>query len=134
MCYLPNVENLGSYVLVTVMRSPLVRCLVVLVALALANGNAHAAIHLGAAHSKPCPEEHADHGRGTSPDHQHRPDKGFACCCDCLGCRSAAYLPLGLGTPPVEFASQIHYDALLAPLSGRTLLPEPDPPRPSTLS
>jgi hypothetical protein len=116
------------------MRSPLVSCLVVLMSLALANGNAHAAIHLGAAHSEPCPEKHAHHDGGTSPHHQHQPDKGFACCCDCLGCSSAAYLPLGLSATPAEFESQILYDALVASLSRRALLPEPDPPRPSTLS
>ena len=116
------------------MRSPFVRCLVVLVSLALANGNAHAALHLGAAHSEPCPEEHAHRDGRASPHHQHRPDKGFACCCDCLGCSSTAYLPLDLSTTPAEFESLIVYDALVASLSGRALLPEPDPPRPGTLS
>ena len=116
------------------MRSPLIRCLVLLISLALANGNAHAAIHLGAAHSEPCPEENADHDGRTSPHHQHPSNKGFACCCDCLGCSSAAYLPLSLSTTLAEFESQILYDALVTSLSGRTLLPEPDPPRPSTLS
>jgi hypothetical protein len=129
-----NLETLGSYVLVAAMRFPLVRCLVVVLSLALANGNAHAALHSGAAHSEPCPEEHVDHGGRTSPYHQHQHEKGFACCCDCLGCSSAAYLPPGLSTTPVGFESQILYNELVASLSGRTLLPEPDPPRPSTLS
>jgi hypothetical protein len=121
-------------VLVAVMRFALVRCLVVLLSLALANGNAHAALHLGAAHSEPCPEEHADHDGRASPHHQHQPDKGFACCCDCLGCTSAAYLPPVRGATPAEFASKILYDAFTTSLSGRVLLPEPDPPRPGTLS
>lgn len=120
--------------LVAVMRFSLVRCLVVLLSLALANGNAHAALHFGAAHSEPCPEEHADHDGRTSPHHQHQRDNGFACCCDCLGCSSAAYLPPGLSSTPAELASQIHYDAFTTSLSGRVLLPEPDPPRPGTLS
>ena len=120
--------------LATVARSLLVRCLVVVLSLALVNGNAHTALHLGVAHSEPCPEEHAHHGGHTSADHQHQSDKGFARCCDCLGCSSVAQLPLGLGIAPVEFASQIRFDALAASLSTRAVLPEPDPPRPGTPS
>jgi hypothetical protein len=113
------------------MRSPFVRFLVVLLALALANGNAHAALHLGAAHSEPCPEERAHHDGRASPHHQHQPDKDSACCCDCLGCSAAAYLPSGPSTNPEGFASQINYGAFAASLSGRMLLPEPEPPEPA---
>ena len=120
--------------LVTVKRSLLLRCLVVLLSLALASGNAHAALHLGDAHAEPCPEEHAHHSGQTSPHHQHQHDKGLACCCDCLGCSSAVYLPPGLSITPAELPAKIHYDALTASLSGRTLLPEPDPPRRGPLS
>ena len=116
------------------MRSPLIRCLALLISVALANGNAHAAIHLGAAHSEPCPEEHPDHDGATSPHHQHPSNKGSACCCDCLGCSSVAQLPLSLGIAPVEFASQIRFDASAASLSSRAVPPEPDPPRPGTPS
>ena len=73
-------------------RSLILRCLVVLLSIALASGNAHAALHLDAAHSEPCPEEHAHHHGETAPRHQHQHDKKMACCCDCLGCTSAAYL------------------------------------------
>ena len=116
------------------MRSSWISPLVILLSLALLNGNAHAALHLGAAHSEPCPEEHEHHGGHTSPDHQHQSDKGFACCCDCLGCSSIAQLPLSLGIVRVEFASQIRFDALTASLSSREVTPEPGPPRPSTPS
>ena len=115
-------------------RSLLLRCLVVLLSLALASGNAHATLHLGDAHSEPCPEEHAHHTGKTLPHHQHQHDKGLACCCDCLGCSSTVYLPPELSITPAELPAKIHYDALAASLSGRTLLPEPDPPRPGTLS
>jgi hypothetical protein len=117
-----------------VKRSLFLRCLVVLLSLALASGNAHAALHLGDAHSEPCPEEHAHHTGKPLPKHQHRHDKRLACCCDCLGCSSAAYLPPELSMTPAEVPAKIHYDALTAFLPGRTLLPEPDPPRPGTLS
>jgi hypothetical protein len=124
-------QTLRSYVLVTVKRSPLLRCLVVLVSLALASGNAHAALHLDAAHAEPCPEEHAHHHGKTEPQHQH--DKKMACCCDCLGCTSAAYLAPELSSVPAELSARVHYDALALLLSGRALLPEPDPPRPGLL-
>jgi hypothetical protein len=119
-------------VLVTVKRSLLLRCLIVLLFVALTNGNAHAALHLGAAHAEPCPEEHAHHTGKTVPHHHHQ-HEGLACCCECLGCSSAVYLPPELSTAPAELSARIHYDALTASLPGRTLLPEPDPPRPGTL-
>jgi hypothetical protein len=119
---------------VAVKRSLLLRCLVVLLSLALASGNAHAALHLHVAHSEPCPEEHAHHGGQTSPHHQHQHDKGLACCCDCLGCSLVVYLPPELSITPAELPATIHYDALTAALSGRTLLPNPDPPRRGLLS
>ncbi len=122
--------------LVTVKRSVILRCLVVLLSLALASGNAHAALHWDAGHSEPCPEEHPHHHGKTEPQHQpqHQHDKGLACCCDCLGCTSTAYLSPELGITPAELPARVHYDALASLLSGRALLPEPDPPRPGTLS
>jgi hypothetical protein len=128
-------QGLGSYVLLSVKRSSVLRCLVVLLALALASGNVHAALHLGAPHAGPCPEQQpAHHGGPTSHHHQPQHDKGLACCCDCLGCSSAAYLVPELITTSAELLARLHYDAHIAALTGRTLLPEPDPPRPGTLS
>jgi hypothetical protein len=117
-----------------VKRSLLLRCIVLLLSLALASGNAHAALHLDAAHHYPCPEEHAHHHGKTGPQHQHRHDKGLACCCDCLGCSAAVYLLPPLAMTPADFAARVHYDALTASLSGRALRPDPDPPRRSSLS
>jgi len=110
------------------------RCLVVLLSLALASGNAHAALHPDAAHAEPCPEEHAHHSGKTTPHHEHQHDNGLVCCCDCLGCSSAVYLPPELSVTPAEPPVQAHYDESSAALCGRTLRPEPDPPRPSALS
>jgi len=118
----------------TVKRSPLLRCLVLVLSLALASGNAHAALHLDTAHHEPCPEEHAHHHGKSEPQHQHRHDKGLACCCDCLGCSASAYLAPALSIMPADLPAHIHYDALTAFLSGRPLRPDPDPPRPGTLS
>ena len=116
------------------MRFSWIRCLVVLLSLALVCGNAHAALHLGGAHTEPCPEEHAHHTEKTSPHHQRQHGKAPACCCDCLGCTSAAYLPPERGITLAELPARVHYGAFTAALSGRALLPEPGPPRPGTLS
>ena len=116
------------------MRFLWIRCLVVLLSLALACGNAHAALHLGGAHPEPSSEEHVHHTGKTSPDHQHHRGKRLACCCDCLGFTSPAFLPPELGITPAELPALVHYDACTASLSGRTLLPEPGPPRPGPLS
>jgi hypothetical protein len=116
-----------------VKRSLLLRCLVLLLSLALVSGNAHAALHLGSAHHEPCPEEHVHQYGKTSP-HRHRHDHGLACCCDCLGCSSAVYVAPVFGITPAELTVQAHYDALIASLCGRALRPDPGPPRPGTLS
>jgi len=117
----------------TVKRPLLLRCLVLLLSIALVSGNAHAALHLESAHHEPCPEEHADH-HGKMPLHQHRRDHGLACCCDCLGCSSAVYIAPVLGITPADLPAHVQYDALTASLSGRVLQPDPDPPRPATLT
>ena len=135
MCYAETIEPFRPSGLraLTVNRFLILRCLVVLLSIALASGNAHAALHMDAAHSEPCPEEHAQHHGKTEAQHQHQHDKKMACCCDCLGCTSAAYLAPELSIALVELPARVHYDALTASLSGLALLPEPDPPRPGTL-
>jgi hypothetical protein len=115
-------------------RSLPLRCLVLLLSLTLANGNAHAALHLDIAHPEPCPEEHAHHHGKTEPQHQHRHDKALACCCDCLGCSAAVYLSPPLNMTPANLPARVHYDVLTESLSGRTLRPDPGPPRPGTPS
>jgi hypothetical protein len=115
------------------MTSLLARCLVLLLSLALVSGNAQGALHLLQAHSESCPEEYAHHAGTTSPHHQHQHDKGLACCCDCLGCTSTAYLPPDRSITRTVLPAQIRYYAFTATLPGQALLPEPDPPRPDTL-
>ena len=112
------------------MRSLLARCLIVILSLALVGGNAHAALHVDAPHSQPCSHDHAHHH--GKPQHQH--DTKVTCCCDCLGCTSAAYLAPDPSSTPAELAARVRYDADTLLLPGRALLPEPDPPRPATLS
>ena len=65
--------------LVTVKRSALLRCLVLLLSIALASGNAHAALHIDVAHAGgPCPEEHGAH----LVTHREAVDEGFGFACD----------------------------------------------------
>jgi hypothetical protein len=128
-----RIQNLLELCVRTVNRSLPLRCLVLLLSLALVSGNAHAALHLDPGHHEPCPEEHAHH-HGKTPLQQHRHDHGLACCCDCLGCSSAVYIAPVLGITPAELPAQVHYDALTASLPGRVLRPDPGPPRPGTLS
>jgi hypothetical protein len=109
----------------------LVRCLVVLLALGLANGNAHAALHSGGGHAEPGPAEH--HHSGEKPSPHHHPAADLPCCCDCLGCTSAAYLPPEPVASPADLSAVIRYEVQSVLLAGRALLPEPDPPRPITL-
>src|SRR6516162_9281724 len=135
LCYagFGNLSKTSEFRARTVKRSLLFRCLVLLLSLALVSGNAHAALHLDSAHHEPCPEVHAHHHGKTTP-HQHQHDHGLACCCDCLCCSSAVYLPPALGISPADLPARVYYDALTASLSGRVLRPDPNPPRPGTLS
>ncbi len=54
------------------MRAFWLRCLAVLIALAPAYGNAHAAMHPGGRHSEACAEEHG-HGEGRPSRHHRQP-------------------------------------------------------------
>ena len=112
------------------MRSLLARCLILILSLALVGGNARAALHVDTAHSERCPGEHAHHHGKT----QHQHDTKMTCCCDCLGCASAAYLAPDTSSIPAELAARVRYDAEAFLLPGRALLPELDPPRSGTLS
>jgi hypothetical protein len=121
-------------VALVLMRLLLARFLIMLLSLALATGNAHAALHSTAAHPEPCSEEHTDHTGKTSPNHRQPHGKGLVCCCDCLGCGSMSYIAPELSIVPAEQPAQVRYDATNASLSGQALGPEPDPPRPAALS
>lgn len=119
------------------MRSLWLRSLVVLLSLALVSGNAHAHLHLAAAHHEPCPESLAHHHAGTNSPDQGQPRKAvdLACCCDCLGCTSAINLTHDLTSGVPAFgAGAVRYGDEDSVLAGRVLLPEPDPPRPGTLT
>jgi hypothetical protein len=110
------------------MRLSWLRCLVVLLALALASGNAHALHGLSAVAAKPCEDDKA----GQSHHHEHG-GVDAACCCDCLSCTPASIPAPAAYTGPSQPFARIGYLAIEEPLSDRVLPPEPDPPRPGAL-
>jgi len=111
------------------------RCLVVLLTLALASGNAHAALHLGAAHDDPWSEA-LEHGDDASSPHQHHHDpndRDCNCCCDCLGCTSAVDLTNVPLLMQAVVTGTVRYETRSENLLGRAERPEPDPPRSNAL-
>ncbi|MDB5406654.1 MAG: hypothetical protein JWL84_1566 [Rhodospirillales bacterium] len=107
------------------------RCLIVLLTLTLISGNAHAWLHMGAeAAEQNCQDEQNEAG-GEAPYDHHRHDADLGCCCDCLGCISVVNSVPAFSSTPAVVAVSIRYDDQIESLSGRVLLPEPDPPRTS---
>jgi hypothetical protein len=116
------------------MRSVLVRRLVVLLAVALITGNAHA--WLSMTMDQPAtPRHHHQFGEPSSHHGQQHQDKGLRCCCDNLGCVPAyTTIPDLSSMVQTDFGTTIRYGTQTVFLRGRALLPEPDPPRPSALT
>ena len=117
------------------MRLILARCLIALLALALVGGNVHARIRL-AVPAQPVSAEHLHHHSGPSSQHDRQRNDAARCCCDGLGCMSAAYTISAQSgaSMSADFGSVVRYDGGPALLRGRDLLPEPKPPRPGSPS
>ena len=113
------------------MRSLPVRCLVLVMSLALANGNARAVLRMNADHAEPCPEEHAHHtGRPRPIITSTVTIMELRAAAIALAVPSAIYLAPEPGIAPAELSAEIRYDVLNASLAGLALLPESAPPRP----
>ena len=114
------------------MRGWWVRFLVVLLALALIGGNVQVGAHPMIGPDHDCAG--AANLHGSSADAAAKLAGGM-CCCDCLGCLSPASLSAPLWAVALHFpveAIPFGWSASFRP--GRTLLPEPPPPRPDALS
>ena len=117
------------------MRSVLVRCLVVLLAVALSSGNAFARLHPILADQPASHAQHQHDHAGHSGQPKPQQDKGLRCCCDNLGCVPGYTLTPNLGTiVPAIYGTAIDYGRQAVVLRGRALLPEPKPPRPTALT
>lgn len=115
------------------MRSFTVRCLVLLLSLALVGGHAHAELHLGATPHEPCPAELGrSHG---GPAHHHQSPDRNSCSCDCLGCVSAIDPnPDRTSFRLAFFTSAVFYCETGRFCAGQILRPDPGPPRTGALS
>ncbi len=123
------------------MRVLVHRLVLVLAALALVAGAPLALAVPPALAAEPCPHEH-QHAMTGEAHHQHQVpqkqhhDHGAArclCCCigACVGLPDLARISV-VATPLAEVS--VVYSETATPLAGRSLRPEPAPPRPSALS
>src|SRR5579859_1567690 len=105
--------------------------MLIVAALCVAGGNAHAFADHAAPRVEPC-EAHSHHEPGD------RHSQGAAghqqCCCSCFSCPVSLITPFeGSTARPVAYASRLT-PSKAAPLANRFSPPELDPPRPSALS
>jgi hypothetical protein len=103
----------------------------VLVAVAFLSGGALGFAVPRASAAEPCPHEYgrdADHHK----QHQH-PDSGAAGClsCCCLGvCVTVQNIPMALNAEPAAAVSAVSYWGTSVLLDGRSIAPDPGPPKP----
>jgi len=105
--------------------------MLIVAALFVAGGNAHAFADHAAPQAQPC----AEHHHLDSDHHQSHGAAGHQeCCCSCFNCPASLITPFEDSPPrPAAYASRLTPDRA-APLANRFLPPELDPPRPSALS
>jgi hypothetical protein len=111
------------------MRSLLLRCLVVLVALALAGGaTVNARTHaMPSGVEGPLWRDTADAGTNMNKSPQHH----NAHACRCFGCASLAKRAPDYTSDVVPVSAIVSYGERISALAGRILHPDPYPPRPS---
>ena len=116
------------------MRRLRLKFLSILLAISLIAGNAHA--RHGHSATLPVPDhcQGDQHRDGTAHDRHNQQVNDSDCCCDCLGCSSATMPMHDLLAEPSEPIALVRYALNVSPLSERTLLPDPDPPKPTTAS
>jgi hypothetical protein len=111
------------------MRSVLLRCLVVLVALTFVGG---AKVN-GTTHSMPSGAEALPHHNsadaGTSLNKSPQHHNAHACLCCCLGCASFANRAPDCTSGVVPVYEIVIYGERISALAGRILHPDPYPPR-----
>jgi hypothetical protein len=126
-----RIENESVIEYPMAMRSVLLRCLVVLVALTFVGGatvNARTHSMSSGAESLPC---HDTADAGASINNSSRHHNAHACPCCCLGCASFANRAPDWTSGVVPVAAIVSYGERINALGGRILHPDPYPPRPS---
>ena len=126
-----RIENESVIEYPMAMRSALLRCLVVLVALAFVGGaTVNARAHsMSSGVEGPLGHDTADAATNINKNSQHH--KVHACLCCCLGCASLASRAPDCTSGVVAVSAIISYGEWINALAGRVLHPDPYPPRPS---
>ncbi|SIO40441.1 hypothetical protein SAMN05443247_04913 [Bradyrhizobium erythrophlei] len=128
-----RIENESVIEYPMAMRSVLLRCLVVLVALTFVGGttvNARTHSMPSGAEGLPC-HDTADAGTSINKSPQHQHHNAHACPCCCLGCASFANRAPDGTSGVVPVSAIVSYGEAINALAGRILHPDPYPPRPS---
>jgi hypothetical protein len=126
-----RIENESVIEYPMAMRSVLLRCLVVLVALAFVAGatvNARTHWMPSGAAGPPCYDT-ADAATSINKSPQHH--NAHTCPCCCLGCASFANRAPDGTSGVVPVSAIVSYGERINPLARRVLHPDPYPPRPS---
>ena len=126
-----RIENESVIEYPMAMRSVLLRCLVVLVALtfvgsATVNAQTHS---MPSGAEGPVCHDTADAGTSISKSPQHH--NAYACPCCCLGCASFVNRAPDCTSGVVPVSEIVSYGQPINALAGRVLHPDPYPPRPS---
>ena len=124
-----RIENESVIEYPMAMRSVLLRCLVVLVALAFVGGASVNARTHSMSSGAECLSSHDTAGAGTSLSKGAQHHKVHACLCCCLGCASFANRAPDCTSGVVPVSEIVSYGERTSALAGRILHPDPYPPR-----
>ena len=123
-----RIENESVIEYPMAMRSVLLRCLVVLVALTFVGGvTVNARTHSMPSGAEGRPHDMADAGTSINKSPQHHNAHGCSCCC--LGCASFANRAPDCTSGVVPVVAIVSYGERINALAGRILCPDPYPPR-----
>ena len=126
-----SVTAMFAPVMAVVLKRFLRRAFLVLVTIAFIGAGALASASPAPMAAEPCPHEHGQIGEHQHPN-PHSHDPGAAGCLSCClaACIVVPNLPPQTIAAPTPFrATQILYSSAHLPLAGRSIRPEPAPPR-----
>jgi hypothetical protein len=124
-----RIENESVIEYPMAMRSVLLRCLVVLVALSFVGGATVNARTHSMSSGAECLSSHDTAGAGTRLSKSAQHHRVHACLCCCLGCASLANRAPDCTSGVVPVSATVSYGEPINALAGRILHPDPYPPR-----